>query len=129
MDKRPELQVGAVTVTSEHGGARELADFYHRLLGWPIVDSGPDDGWCQLRPPAGQVGPTMNIEEDREHVRPVWPSRAGQQNATMHLDIGTDDLDGAVAWALAAGATLAEKQPQEHVRVMLDPHGHPFCLC
>lgn len=47
----------------------------------------------------------------------------------MHLDIGVDDLAEAVAWAVEVGATLAEAQPQEHVRVMLDPHGHPFCLC
>jgi hypothetical protein len=33
-----------------------------------------------------------------------------------------------VAWAIEVGATLAENQPQEHVRVMLDPAGHPFCL-
>ena len=31
-------------------------------------------------------------------------------------------------WAIAAGAILADVQPQEHVRVMLDPAGHPFCL-
>jgi hypothetical protein len=24
---------------------------------------------------------------------------------------------------------LAEYQPQEHVRVLFDPAGHPFCLC
>ena len=47
----------------------------------------------------------------------------------MHLDIGVDDLDEAVAWAGEVGATPAEIQPQERVRVMLDPHGHPFCLC
>jgi len=33
-----------------------------------------------------------------------------------------------VRWAQAQGARLAEHQPQEHVRVMLDPEGHPFCL-
>ena len=46
----------------------------------------------------------------------------------IHLDIGVDDLDAGVAWAIDAGATLAEHQPQEAVRVMLDPAGHPFCL-
>ena len=30
--------------------------------------------------------------------------------------------------AVALGATLAEFQPQEDVRVLLDPAGHPFCL-
>jgi hypothetical protein len=26
------------------------------------------------------------------------------------------------------GAVVAEYQPQRHVRVLLDPAGHPFCL-
>ena len=26
------------------------------------------------------------------------------------------------------GAVLADCQPQEHVRVYLDPAGHPYCL-
>ena len=30
--------------------------------------------------------------------------------------------------AIAAGAVLAAYQPQELVRVLLDPAGHPFCL-
>ncbi len=46
----------------------------------------------------------------------------------IHLDIGVDDLDAGVAWALGAGATVAEHQPQDGVRVMIDPAGHPFCL-
>lgn len=47
---------------------------------------------------------------------------------TSHLDIAVDDLQAGVDWARQAGATLADYQPQEHVRVMLDPAGHPFCL-
>jgi hypothetical protein len=46
----------------------------------------------------------------------------------LHLDIATDDLDAAVALAVVAGGRLADLQPQPHVRVVLDPHGHPFCL-
>jgi hypothetical protein len=45
-----------------------------------------------------------------------------------HLDIEVDDLDAAGDRAAALGATLAVFQPQEHVRVWLDPVGHPFCL-
>jgi len=33
-----------------------------------------------------------------------------------------------VAWAVEAGATIADHQSQQGVRVMLDPAGHPFCL-
>jgi len=29
---------------------------------------------------------------------------------------------------VALGATVAEFQPQDDVRVHLDPAGHPFCL-
>jgi len=58
----------------------------------------------------------------------VWPAAGGAQNATQHLDIAVGNLDETVSWALAAGATYAEFQPQDDVRVMLDPAGHPFCL-
>ena len=56
------------------------------------------------------------------------PSTTGNQQMMMHLDIEVDDLDAAGAEAIEAGATLAEFQPQQHVRVYLDPAGHPFCL-
>ena len=46
----------------------------------------------------------------------------------MHLDIGVADVETGVSWAIAQGAELAEYQPQQDVRVMLDPEGHPFCL-
>jgi hypothetical protein len=47
----------------------------------------------------------------------------------MHLDFQVADLDEAVAAAVALGATVAGHQPQQNVRVLLDPAGHPFCLC
>ena len=46
----------------------------------------------------------------------------------MHLDIGVSDLEAAVHDAVALGAELQTHQPQDDVRVMLDPAGHPFCL-
>jgi len=45
-----------------------------------------------------------------------------------HLDIEVTDLAAATEHAVAAGAVLAGYQPQELVRVLLDPAGHPFCL-
>ncbi len=105
---------------------RELAAFYSRLLGWTVTTA--EDGWAQIRPPAGSVGPTLNFEYEADHVPPVWPSVAGRQQIQTHLDIAVDELDTAVEWALEAGATAAEFQPQDDVRVMLDPVGHPFCL-
>ncbi len=47
----------------------------------------------------------------------------------MHADFHVGDLTTAVADAVALGATVADFQPQDHVRVLLDPAGRPFCLC
>lgn len=52
----------------------------------------------------------------------------GEQQIQTHLDIAVADLAASTAWAVQAGATLAGFQPQEHVPVLLDPVGHPFCL-
>jgi hypothetical protein len=46
----------------------------------------------------------------------------------LHLDLQVTDLTASVEDAVALGATLAEFQPQDDVRVLLDPAGHPFCL-
>lgn len=77
-----------------------------------------------MRPPESVSGSTLNFEYEAEYVAPVWPSMKGQQQLQTHLDIAVDDLAAAVAWAQHVGATLASYQPQDDVRVMLDPVGH-----
>jgi catechol 2,3-dioxygenase-like lactoylglutathione lyase family enzyme len=101
-----------------------LADFYRRLLGWTVVADEPD--WVKLHPPEG--GPGLSFQEEPVYQRPTWPSRPDIQQMQLHLDIEVDDLDAGTARAVAEGATLADFQPQEDVRVFLDPAGHPFCL-
>ena len=103
---------------------RALAGFYQRLLGWALGSDEP--GWVTLQPPGGGAGLSFQVEG--AHVRPTWPAGPGDQQMQMHLDIEVDDLEAAGAQAVAAGAVLAEYQPQEDVRVYLDPAGHPFCL-
>jgi hypothetical protein len=46
----------------------------------------------------------------------------------MHLDIRVTDLEAAVHDAIALGAELHVHQPQNDVRVMLDPAGQTFWL-
>jgi catechol 2,3-dioxygenase-like lactoylglutathione lyase family enzyme len=104
--------------------ARDLAGFYQRLLGWPIGRDEPD--WVTLRPPGGGAG--LSFQTETAYIRPTWPAGPGDQQMMVHLDIEVDDLDAAGAHARAAGAVLADYQPQEDVRVYLDPAGHPFCL-
>jgi catechol 2,3-dioxygenase-like lactoylglutathione lyase family enzyme len=128
------MTVGAVTIAAAR--PRELAHFYARLLGWEVSAEEParpghppDDGWAQVSPGDVGRGPTLNFEFDEHYQRPVWPSVDGEQTASQHLDIGVADLDAAVSWAVEQGAVLADHQPQDGVRVLLDPDGHPFCLC
>lgn len=102
-----------------------LARFYSLLLEWPVVHE--EDGTSVLAPPDGGVYVVLQRAEDYE--RPVWPPEPGAQRTMMHLDFQVADLDEAVAEAVALGAVLPEHQPQEAVRVLLDPAGHPFCLC
>lgn len=59
---------------------------------------------------------------------PSWPAGPAEQQMQLHLDVAVEDLAAAVAFAEAGGAVQAEHQPQDDVRVMLDPAGHPFCL-
>lgn len=50
----------------------------------------------------------------------------------MHVETGVEDMEAAVAYAVAVGARVAPHQPPDRspelLRVMLDPAGHPFCL-
>jgi Glyoxalase-like domain len=85
--------------------AAGLAAFYSRLLGWPVEKEEPD--WITLRAPDGGAG--LSFQTEPAYVRPVWPAGPGEH-------------------AVAAGAVLAGYQPQDDVRVYLDPAGHPFCL-
>lgn len=103
---------------------RALAEFYSKLLGWPIKTDEPE--WVTLRPEDGGAGLSFQLE--RDHIPPVWPPAGGAQQMQLHLDFEVDDLDAAGSVAADAGAVLAGFQPQDDVRVYFDPDGHPFCL-
>ena len=122
MDQPPALTLSGIVLDSPD--ARELAGFYGRLLGWPAEQDEP--GWVKLRPP--HRGPGLSFQTESQYLRPTWPAGPGDQQMSVHLDIEVEDLAAAGQHAVAAGAVLAEFQPQDDVRVYLDPAGHPFCL-
>lgn len=105
--------------------ARELARFYARLLGWQVFNESK--GSADLAP-SEDAGYNLAFATEQNYVRPVWPTEDGKPQMSMHLDVEVDDLEEAVAHAVSVGADVASYQPQETVRVMLDPAGHPFCL-
>ncbi len=128
---RPRMQItGPVLDAADPVG---LAKFYEQLLGWPMVECEgpppgypPEDGWAKVRSPEADL--KIEFQYEQQYKAPVWPPMPGEQQMMIHLDIEVDDLEAGVAWALEAGATVADHQPQQDVRVMLDPAGHPFCL-
>jgi catechol 2,3-dioxygenase-like lactoylglutathione lyase family enzyme len=127
----PRTRISASVLDS--ADPRALASFYERLLGWMVVVSEParpgeqpEDGWVMLRSPEGGAG--LSFQYAANYVAPTWPSESGQQQMMVHLDIAVENLDKGVAFAREIGARLSDHQPQDDVRVMLDPAGHPFCL-
>ncbi|WP_249667399.1 VOC family protein [Cellulomonas fengjieae] len=118
------LEFSLSTTVLEARDANALADFYQRLLGWQVMVEEP--GWVILRPPGGGTG--ISFSSDPLYAPPVWPATTDHQQMMEHLDIWVNDMARGVEHALSLGATLAQFQPQDEVRVLLDPAGHPFCF-
>jgi catechol 2,3-dioxygenase-like lactoylglutathione lyase family enzyme len=102
-----------------------LADFYSKLLGWPVVR---DDGdWATVQASEDE-GMRLAFQQAPGYRPPVWPDPASSMQ--YHLDVTVDDLDRAEEETLKLGATKMEHQPEpDDFRVFADPVGHLFCLC
>lgn len=120
--------------------ARELAEFYRRLLGWryrpgdePPPSGEPDPAaqdWLVLKDAAGAV----RIAFQQVPVLPevTWPEGPVPQQSHLDLYVTTaDELTAAHGRALALGARLLQDRsadPEEPLYVYADPAGHPFCI-
>src|SRR5262245_50557147 len=113
MTGQPRMTLSGVVLDTPD--PRSLAEFYRRLLGWTVREDS--ETWVSLSPPGGGSG--ISFQYEPTYVRPVWPSSAAHQQMMLHLDIEVDDLGAGADHAVAAGATLAEYQPQAKVRVFL----------
>ena len=100
-----------------------LGRFWAELIGGTLDER---DGTFVTVHREGTYYLACQLEPD--HRPPAWPAGADDQQMQLHLDVGVSALDEAVADAEALGARRADHQPQDDVRVMLDPAGHPFCL-
>lgn len=122
MSSDPVFTLSATVLGAPH--ASTLMEFWRDLLGWQVrVDWGD---WAMLTAPGGGAG--LSFQSEPAHVPPTWPAAADDQQMQLHLDIAVDDLDAGIARAVMLGATVADHQPQDGVRVLFDPAGHPFCL-
>lgn len=127
------MQIKRIQTSLSTNNQADLAAFYEQLLNATRhsrtdVDVGDQDGhhWVEVSTDEGLF--RINFEFDRAWQPPAWPSEPGQNNMTQHLCIFVDDLDSAVKHALNVGATMEPNQFEEDLRVLRDPHGHPFCL-
>jgi hypothetical protein len=125
MGLRTTKQWWGVTLDAPDG--LELARFYARLLDWQLFGDEGDGGDAAVAP-SEDAGFNIGFQTEPHYVRPVWPSEPGKPLMMMHLDLEVDDLDEAVSHALECGAEVPSYQPQDDVRVLLDPVGHPFCV-
>ncbi|MCQ9389581.1 hypothetical protein NQ038_13125 [Brevibacterium sp. 50QC2O2] len=81
-------------------------------------------------PPTGHAAMfSIGCQQIPDYQRPTWPSGPIPQQA--HLDFYVPSVAEAVPRAVAAGAVPHEFQPSRDGQfvVLLDPAGHPFCLC
>lgn len=118
----PVTELVAFTIDTPDAGA--LARFYADLTGGEVTFEDATYGYAQ----AALLGATFNFQTVADYSRPQWPGQDHPQQ--FHLDFRVSDLDSARAHAEGLGASLAPGQPGEGGwLVMLDPDGHPFCLC
>jgi catechol 2,3-dioxygenase-like lactoylglutathione lyase family enzyme len=111
-----------VMVTLDCAEVAPSAEFWSAMLGWEVAAS--TDDYAMLTAPGG--GPALGLGRVEDHQPPSWPDERGRKQ--FHLDLAVDDLDAAAARAVGLGARLADPQPGETWRVLIDPAGHPFCL-
>jgi predicted enzyme related to lactoylglutathione lyase len=100
-----------------------LAEFYHQLLGWEITHS--QDEYAMI---TGENGTNIGWGRIDNYTPPAWPDSDGRKQ--YHFDLYVDDVAKAEARCLELGASKPDFQPgAERWTVILDPDGHPFCLC
>ncbi len=114
------------TINISATSSARLARFYADLLGWRVREEEP--GWVLIEDPSDPRGVRIAFEQDIRFEPPVWPTEPGRHPIQQHLEIAVTNLEEALHHALECGARSAEVQPQDDVRVCIDPDGHPFCL-
>ena len=116
--------VSLLAIVFDTPDAARLARFYAELTGGEVTRVVPDHGLVQVT--CGDI--TLDFQDVEDYQAPQWPGQEHPQQ--LHLDFRVADMQAAVAQAIALGATRVDPQPEgADFKVMLDPHGHPFCLC
>ncbi len=108
-------------VTLDCAEVAPVAGFWAQLLG--LEQSDGDENYAML---AGPGGLAIGFGRVPDYQPPAWPDEHGSKQ--FHFDLAVGDIEATERQALALGASLADPQPGETWRVLIDPAGHPFCL-
>lgn len=116
------------SVVLDSGNAKELSDFYAKLLGWEkkVYNHGENGDWIVLRNKEESTT-RLVFQEVIDYKKPEWPNKENSQQQMMHLDFYSDNVEDDVKHAISCGAYLAESQSGDW-KVLIDPAGHPFCI-
>lgn len=122
-EQRGFCRIPSPSINIDCTDTKKLREFYAQLTGW-----AQDFHWAALVADNGMVVHFMQCDFD--YVPPVWSEEPGKQQKHMHFNFQVDDLPAAVNEAIRLGATKAAAQYDgERFVTILDPEGHPFCLC
>jgi predicted enzyme related to lactoylglutathione lyase len=117
------LTIGDISIDCKN--PEQTRGFYAELFGW---EKRTMYGCLAVIADNGLVILFMGCDFD--YIPPVWPEEPGKQQKQMHFNFQVDDLPFAVDEALRLGATKpADQYGGDHFVTLLDPEGHPFCLC
>ena len=122
MSARPNIRFGAVTIDCAPHQVRAMVAFYSKLLNLELKNDA-DAAFPFL---SGE-GFSMNLQPEAGYQPPTWPE--GERGQQIHLDLLVDDLAATTAYCLSIGATESPVQYGSNWHILLDPAGHPFCLC
>lgn len=112
------VEIAALTI--DCADSRAMGVFYQAAGGGEITHSDADSCWVTLG------GLLLIFREVVDYHPPTWAEQ--DVPLQMHFEFYVDDLHEAGKRLLELGASLAEYQPNDNGRVMLDPAGHPFCI-
>ncbi|HIT18528.1 MAG TPA: VOC family protein [Candidatus Fimivivens faecavium] len=103
----------------------KLCAFYEGLLGWKRSE-------LFGHPAVVSENGVMFafVKDDFQYEPPVWPEAPGKPQKQLHFDFLVPDVAAAVEKAESLGAKKADAQyGGDNFTTMIDPAGHPFCLC
>jgi predicted enzyme related to lactoylglutathione lyase len=110
-------------VDMECANPRELGEFYRQVLGWDVTHY-PDESAVITG-----GGTSIRFSRVAGYQPPTWPDSGAPKR--YHMDLDVDDVAEAAERCLELGARQPDFQPGDGERwtVLLDPAGHPFCVC